>query len=92
MRELTGRDEAVRTYFAQFKIVQQMVADISGYLNRWLSEYARQTRVHMLVVGIGCTGGQHRSVFVAEAVAERLRDYPVWVRHRQLPATAAHRA
>ena len=92
LRELTGRDEAVRAYFAQFKIVQQMVADISGYLNRWLSEYARQTRVHMLVVGIGCTGGQHRSVFVAEAVAERLRDYPVWVRHRQLPATAAHRA
>ena len=46
----------------------------------------------MLVVGIGCTGGQHRSVFVAEAVAERLRDYPVWVRHRQLPATTAHRA
>ena len=92
LRELTGRDEAVRAYFAQFKVVQQMVADISGYLNRWLPEYARQTRVHMLVVGIGCTGGQHRSVFVAEAVAERLRGYPVWVRHRQLPATTAHRA
>ncbi|MBH5329549.1 RNase adapter RapZ [Eikenella sp. S3360] len=89
LRELTGRDEAVRAYFARFKTVQQMVADISGYLNRWLPEYARQTRVHMLVVGIGCTGGQHRSVFVAEAVAERLRDYPVWVRHRQLPGNGS---
>ena len=86
LRELTGRDEAVRAYFARFPAVQRMVADISGYLNRWLPEYAAQTHLHILVVGIGCTGGQHRSVFVAEAVAERLRDYPVWVRHRQLPS------
>lgn len=86
LRPFTGQDEPIRAYFAQFRIVQQMVADISGYLNRWLPELARQMRIHVVTVGIGCTGGQHRSVFVAEAVAERLRDYPVLVRHRQLNA------
>lgn len=84
LRPLTGQDEPVRAYFAQFRTVQQMVADIAGYLNRWLPELAQQSRIHVVAVGIGCTGGQHRSVFVAEAVAERLRDYPVLVRHRQL--------
>lgn len=87
LRPFTGRDEPVRAYFAQFRTVQQMVSDISGYLNRWLPELARQTRVHVVTVGIGCTGGQHRSVFVAEAVADRLREYPAFVRHRQLPPT-----
>lgn len=84
LRPFTGRDEPVRAYLAQFRVVQQMVADISSYLNRWLPEMAKQSNIRSVTVGIGCTGGHHRSVFVVEAVAERLREYPVWVRHRQL--------
>lgn len=89
LRNLTGRDEAVRRYFSRLPAVRQMVDGISGCLKCCLAETGRQNRIGgELTAGIGCTGGQHRSVFIAEAVAGLLHDYPIKVRHRHLPLTA----
>lgn len=67
-----------------------MIDDITGFLNRWLPQYTQDTR-NYLTVAIGCTGGQHRSVYVVEELAKRFADHdPLLVRHRtQLPDESA---
>lgn len=86
LRPLTGRDEPVATWLAGFDIVNQMIDDITDYLHRWLPRYTQDTRSY-LTVAIGCTGGQHRSVYVVEQLAKRFADHdPLLIRHRaQLP-------
>ena len=85
LRALTGRDRAVREFLEQQQQVQAMVDDITSFLQRWIPRY-RETQRAYLTVAIGCTGGQHRSVHVAEAVAERLSSGgTVQTRHHQLP-------
>lgn len=82
LRPLTGRDEPVATWLAEFEIVGQMIDDIAGYLERWLPRYTQDTR-NYLTVAVGCTGGQHRSVYVVEQLAKRFSDHdPLLVRHR----------
>ena len=61
-----------------------MVGDIKRFIGRWLPRMQEESRSYV-TVGIGCTGGQHRSVYVCERLAEHFRsDYQVLVRHRQL--------
>ena len=85
LRALTGRDRQVRKFLDQQQQVQAMVDDITAFLQRWIPRY-RETQRAYLTVAIGCTGGQHRSVHVAEAVAERLSSGgTVQTRHHQLP-------
>ena len=90
LRPLTGRDEPVAQWLAGFDQVGQMVDDIAGFIQRWLPQYTQDTR-NYLTVAIGCTGGQHRSVYVVEQLAKRFADHdPLLVRHRnQLPDESA---
>ena len=61
-----------------------MIDDIERFIRRWLPSYEAQNR-HYLTVAIGCTGGQHRSVYVAQTLADRFKDVTgVVVRHRQV--------
>ncbi len=71
LRPLTGKDEAVRTFLDTAPLVQDMITDITSFLERWIPQYQDFQRAY-LTVAIGCTGGQHRSVYVTEAVAKRL--------------------
>ena len=71
LRPLNGRDPAVREFLAKQLQVQVMVDDIAAFLQRWIPRYKDSQRAY-LTVAIGCTGGRHRSVYVAEAVAEKL--------------------
>jgi RNase adapter protein RapZ len=85
LRPLTGRDESVATWLAQFGSVQAMIDDIAGFIRRWLPLYLQDTR-NYLTIAIGCTGGQHRSVYVVEQLAKRFSDHsPILIRHRNLP-------
>ena len=85
LRPMTGRDEPVAKWLAQFGSVETMVDDIAGFVRRWLPLYMQDTR-NYLTVAIGCTGGQHRSVYVTEQLALRFADYaPLLVRHRNQP-------
>ena len=93
LRPLTGRDAAVSDYLAEQEMVQQMIGDISQYLDTWIPRFEANARVYM-TVALGCTGGQHRSVYVAERMAEHFQPqyHNVLVRHRELSRTAAAKA
>ncbi len=82
LRPLTGRDEPVATWLQGFPQVEQMIEDIEGFVRKWLPLYIQDTRSY-LTVAVGCTGGQHRSVYVVEELAKRFQDHqPLLVRHR----------
>lgn len=92
LRKLTGRDAAVADWFAQQPAVQDMIQDLYRLLSRWLPEYRRQDRAYV-TIAIGCTGGQHRSVYIVERLAVLLRDHyeQLTVRHRELWDAAQRR-
>jgi UPF0042 nucleotide-binding protein len=84
LRSLSGRDGAVREFLEADLNVARMIEDIATFLHRWLPLFASEGR-SSVNVSIGCTGGQHRSVYVVEELARRLgSDEQVLVRHRDL--------
>ena len=85
LRPYTGRDEPVIEFCNADPAVQKMLADITRFVDEWLPCFDRDSRSY-LTVAIGCTGGRHRSVYLAEALAEyfRARHGRVLVRHREL--------
>jgi UPF0042 nucleotide-binding protein len=72
LRKLNGRDPAVMAYLAGFASVRSMIADLTAFLEKRLSEFSQANRSY-LTIAIGCTGGQHRSVYIAEQLAEHFR-------------------
>lgn len=90
LRALSGLHEEVIGYLEGQPLVNEMFADISGLMERWIPRFADNDRVY-LTVGIGCTGGQHRSVYMAERLGRHFAtafDH-VLVRHRELKETSA---
>ena len=86
LRPLTGLDAPVASYLAQEPLVSEMIDDIAAFIAKWLPHYRGQNR-HYLTICIGCTGGQHRSVYVAEMLGRRFADQAgTIVRHRALSA------
>ena len=73
LRALSGKDGPVKAFLDAAPMVQRMVDDISKFLAEWIPRYQDFQRSY-LTVAIGCTGGMHRSVYVAEAVAKRLAE------------------
>jgi RNase adapter protein RapZ len=87
---LTGKHEDVVAFLEAIPEVERMYGDIYHFVASWLPDYARDNR-NYLTVAIGCTGGQHRSVYLVERLAQAFSPrYQVLVRHRELaPADAA---
>ena len=86
LRPLTGLDAPVITFLEAEPEVCRMREDIRQFVATWLPSYVRDNR-NYLTVAIGCTGGQHRSVYLAEWFGREFRDQArVLVRHRELPA------
>jgi len=84
LRPLTGRDEPVAQYLEQQPEVLEMLGQIEAFLARWLPSYEQDQRAY-LTVAIGCTGGQHRSVYFALQLAQRFAARAATlVRHREL--------
>ncbi len=82
MRALTGLDEPVVQFLDANADAQKMLNDIQRFVSDWLPNFVRDNR-SSLTVAIGCTGGQHRSVYMAEKLAARFTgDCQVLVRHR----------
>lgn len=72
LRPLSGKDQAVREFLAAQPLVQDFENDIATYLVKWLPRFETEDRSYV-TVSIGCTGGRHRSVYLAERLAERFR-------------------
>jgi UPF0042 nucleotide-binding protein len=86
LRALTGRDEPVADFLRQYEEVQQMENQIQEFLSFWLGALARDHRSYV-TVAIGCTGGQHRSVYLVERLTGLFGQR--WItlkRHRELDA------
>jgi len=84
LRPLTGRDPEVVAFLERQDGVDQMYSDIHSFVIRWLPSYVRDGRSY-LTVGVGCTGGQHRSVYLVERLGRSFFGYAnVLVRHREL--------
>ena len=87
LRPMTGKDKPVAEWLSKFGSVENMINDIAQFVERWLPLYMQDTR-NYLTVGIGCTGGKHRSVYVTEQLARRFANHsPLLIRHRNQPPT-----
>jgi RNase adapter protein RapZ len=86
LRPQTGSDPEVMEFLQRETQAELYVEDIQRFLQRWLPKFVLDQRAS-LTVAIGCTGGRHRSVYVAHQLAERFAsEYQVVLRHRDLKA------
>ena len=84
LRPLTGKDPEVKVFLQADLNVAHLIDDITSFLIRWLPSYILDNRA-ALTIAIGCTGGQHRSVYIVEELAQRFgSEQQVLIRHRDL--------
>jgi len=91
LRGLNGLDQEVQSFLDDQEKFAAMFEDIQAFLGRWIPHYENVNRGY-LTVAIGCTGGQHRSVYMTEKLAVALRQHhePVLTRHNSLPEHRLH--
>lgn len=85
LRLKSGLEQEVKDFLEAQAVTAELYHDISGFLERWLPRYRDSNRSYM-TVAIGCTGGQHRSVYLADRLFRNYRElYPgIHIRHREL--------
>ncbi len=85
LRGLTGKDQAVIDFLQSEVVAMEFFQDISALLERWVPRFEQENRSY-LTVAVGCTGGQHRSVFLIDSLARYFQSkaFNVIVRHREL--------
>lgn len=85
LRHLTGRDAPVQNFFARQDDVNKMFTDIRDYLAYWLPKFSDNNRSYV-TISIGCTGGMHRSVYIAEQLKNHFNQLydNVLIHHRDL--------
>ena len=85
LRPLTGKDSLVKEFLQKQPAVIEMLADIQHYVEKWLPSFNQDHRSY-LTVAIGCTGGQHRSVYFIEQLSSyfKQQNQKVIIRHREL--------
>jgi UPF0042 nucleotide-binding protein len=89
LKNLTGMDQPVIDYLSEQEEVQRMLRQISDFLDGWLPDLARDNRSYV-TVAIGCTGGQHRSVFLVEQLVRHFSAHWATIkRHREMDARLA---
>ncbi len=86
LRSMTGLDAPVRRFLESHETTQQLIGDLIHLLDRWLPSFRSSNRSYM-TISVGCTGGQHRSVYVCERLRSHFaaQSENVQVRHSELP-------
>ncbi|MEE2023885.1 RNase adapter RapZ [Alkalimonas mucilaginosa] len=92
LKPQTGLDQPVQQYLASKTVVHDYIQQIHQFVNHWLPQLEKNNRSY-LTIAIGCTGGQHRSVFIAEQLATLLREQrsDIQIRHRELVRHHGHK-
>ncbi len=87
LRHRDGRSTEVADYLNRYSSVSEMRRDIVDYLMKWIPRFEQENRSYM-TISIGCTGGQHRSVYLVESIAADLKQQGITVslRHREISA------
>ena len=86
LRPLTGMDAPVADFLAAAPLVDEMYESVRSFLEQWIPRFQAENRAY-LTVALGCTGGQHRSVYLAERLSRHFQsrgEINVIVRHREL--------
>ena len=85
LRALTGQDSAVKAFLSNEKIVKEYLDDLSYFAKKWINQFEANDRSY-ITLAIGCTGGQHRSVYLVEALHEFLEQQSIknMLQHREL--------
>ena len=85
LRRLTGRDRPVIEYLERFPEVERMFETVRDFLQQWIPSFESENRAY-ITVSVGCTGGQHRSVYIAQRLYGHFRQLSdsVSLRHREL--------
>jgi len=85
LRSLTGRDAAVQDYLASQDTVDDYLKDLSYFCKKWIKQFEANDRSY-ITIAIGCTGGQHRSVYLVEALHKFLQEKSIknMKQHREL--------
>jgi RNase adapter protein RapZ len=85
LKPLTGKDTPVQAFLQKEPNVTEMLADIRNYIEKWLPSFISDNR-NYLTICIGCTGGQHRSVYFVEQLSDHFKQQKqqVMIRHREL--------
>ena len=86
LRPLSGRDAAVREHLDQQPLAREYFDQVAAFLDTWLPRFEKETRSYV-TIAFGCTGGRHRSVYIAEKLAEYCREHgrpQVVTFHREL--------
>lgn len=86
LRAYSGKEQPVIDHLRKHPETEHMLNDIGAFVSRWLPEFSRENRAYV-TIALGCTGGRHRSVYLAEQLAQRLRQaqYRILVHHNELP-------
>jgi UPF0042 nucleotide-binding protein len=87
LREYTGLDEPVKTFLSDQSPVKIMLKDIQKFLSDWIPQFKLSDRTY-ITIAIGCTGGRHRSVYIAECLAKIFESSAdeIQIRHTGLPS------
>ncbi|EAR61057.1 RNase adapter RapZ [Neptuniibacter caesariensis] len=85
LRQYTGQQKPVQEFLGNEPEVSEMISEITEFLEKWLPRFAKNNRSY-ITIGIGCTGGQHRSVYICEQLTSHFSQLMdnVHVRHREL--------
>lgn len=86
LRMFSGLDDEIQDWLKNHESVQNMIADISHFLQNWIPSFEENQKAYM-TISIGCTGGRHRSVFITEQLAELFKTKhkkDVIIHHREL--------
>lgn len=84
LKNKTGNDKAVREYVLNSKLTQQYIKKVRSYLDFYIKAYNKEEKRH-LTVCVGCTGGQHRSVTIANYLYDSYKDkYMCYIKHREI--------
>ena len=84
LRAQSGKDNNVKSFIKKDPASLEMITNIVKFLNKWIPKFLKSDR-NYLTISIGCTGGQHRSVYITENVSKELRKkYTILVKHRDI--------
>jgi UPF0042 nucleotide-binding protein len=85
LKQYNGLDQPVQDFLANQPIVTKFIWQINSFMMTWLPHLERNNRTY-LTIAVGCTGGQHRSVYIAETLAEQFRkeQKDIQIRHREM--------
>ena len=85
LRGFTGKDQVVIDFLKSEAVVTEFFQDISALIERWIPRFEKENRSY-LTIAVGCTGGQHRSVFLIDSLAHyfQRKEFNVIIRHREI--------